>query len=72
MGASRTLRRHLTKERAELPDGQIVYADITRAKGSPKGQPFRRCVTTRNPTEASPYEGTYHATKGRRLVRVAV
>lgn len=72
MSASYTLRRHLTKRRVTLPDGQEVFADIDRPKATKKGTPFRRVVTEAHPTAASPYERTYHATKGARCVRVSV
>lgn len=72
MGASHTLRRHLTKERTTLPDGQVVFADIDKPRGSRRAEPFRRVTTVRHPTAQWPYEATFHATKGARCVRVAV
>lgn len=57
MGAGRTLLR---KNKAAK-------------KGSPKkGQPFAHVTTVRQPTPDWPHEATFHATKGRRCMRVAV
>jgi hypothetical protein len=73
MSASRTLLRRRTKERVTLPNGQVVFADIEgRPLRTKVGTPFRRVTTLRHPAADAPFEVSYHATKGLRIVRVAV
>lgn len=72
MGALRTLRRKLTKERVALPDGQLVFADLlAREKRVQRGTPNRNVLLIRRATPRLPLRITLHFTKGYRNRREA-